>query len=61
MKLFLVICFVIMCVGLIMAVAFCDSITDRGEKMFRVNLILAIAGLCAFLTSALVIGLWKGL
>ena len=61
MKLFIVLCFVIMFVGLIMAFAFSDSLTDRGEKMLKVSLILALAGLGAFLTSALVIGLWKGL
>lgn len=61
MKLLLVMCFAIIFVGLIMAVAFSGNITDRGEKIFTASLVVTITSMGAFLTTALAYILWKGL
>lgn len=61
MKVLFVILLALVFVGIIISVTFCTNLTRRGERLFTTGLIVTIASVGAFLTTALAYVLWKGL
>lgn len=61
MKVLLVMLLALVFVGMIISIMFYGDITRRGDRIFNAGLIVTIASVGAFLTTALAYVLWKGL